>query len=88
MAIIVEKRLNLLLNSMGIIYLGDLLIDKYNDEELKNEIHSLADQEIYDSVVNSRSVEKMDNVVLLSLILIAIEKYDSSFVSVNLKVVH
>lgn len=74
-----DNRLKVLTNSLGVMFLGDWLIDKYNDKELKTTIHILAEREIYNAAINNRSVERIDNVVILSLILIAIEHYDGSF---------
>lgn len=73
------ERINSLKKSIGSVYLGDWLIDLYNNSELRKMIHERADQELHTFLLNKRAIVNYDKVIFLSMIYIALEEYDSSF---------
>lgn len=60
-------------------YIGDWLIDKYNDEDLKKEIHRKANIELTKLLNRDKSVVDMDSYLFLSLVYIGMDRYDQSF---------
>lgn len=74
-----ENRIKRIGNNVGIIYLGDWIIDYYGDEDFKREIHRKADIELKAIILGNKSILFSDNVLIISLILIAMDKYDGSF---------
>lgn len=74
-----EKRIKRIGNNVGVMFIGDWLIDYYNDNKLKEEIHRKADIELRSIVLGNKSFLTLDKALLVSLIIIAMENYDSKF---------
>lgn len=61
------------------MFVGDWLIDIYNDKETKRKIHERAAEDLYSLLNRSMSLRTVENYLFLSLIYIGIDHYDGSF---------
>lgn len=62
-------------------FVGDWLIDKYNDDELKEEIHNRAREDLLRLLNREMDMVDMSSYLFLSLIYIGMDNYKGNFYS-------